>query len=81
MVTPADADWILEDRKREIYQLTEARWAMEGVFVPRSDRPIIQPSRWMRRLQMFVLRQKSGQAQAACIQDHPNDKYPQSSLS
>jgi hypothetical protein len=75
MVTPADADWILEDRKREIYQLTEARWAMEGVFVPRSHGSIIQPSRWLRRLKTFLWRQAPDRLQAPSGQEQPDRKY------
>jgi hypothetical protein len=79
MVTPADVEWIREERRKEIYQLTEARWAMEGVFVPRSTRPIIQPGSWLRRLKTFVFKQKPVQETAK--QDQHNHQHTQPSLS
>ena len=33
MATFADADWICEERRREVYELSEARWSAEGADV------------------------------------------------
>ena len=44
MYTPSDADWIIKNRKREIYKVSEARWLMEGLIVysPNSDRSLLK---------------------------------------
>ena len=37
MSTLADADWKIAERKRVVYQISEARWSMEGVIIPSSQ--------------------------------------------
>ena len=31
MYTQSDAKWMIETRKREVYQASEARWQIEGI--------------------------------------------------
>lgn len=39
MYTPSDSQWIRENREREVYQASEARWSVEGAVVPAPERP------------------------------------------
>lgn len=38
MYTPSDSQWVRETRECEVYQLTEARWSVEGAVVPAPER-------------------------------------------
>ncbi len=33
MYTPADSSWVRENRNREVYQASDARWSTEGVVM------------------------------------------------
>jgi hypothetical protein len=43
MYTPADSSWVRENRNREVYQASEARWSTEGVVMASQGRtPLIK---------------------------------------
>jgi hypothetical protein len=79
MYTPADVDWVRQERRQEVQQLAEGRGSIEGRRPPPSTRPIIQPGSWLRRLKMFLFKQKSLQETAK--QGQRSRKHTEPSLS
>ena len=54
MYTLSDAEWLMNKRKREIYQASEARWTMEGVTVLSSQ----NSDGWLGKLKKLFIRLK-----------------------
>jgi hypothetical protein len=81
MYTPADTDWVREEHKREVHQLTEGRWWTEGVIIAPAYRPSVQPGGWLRRFVALVSGQRSNRVRIPSETEQPNVKQAQSSSS
>lgn len=49
MYTPSDSQWIRDNRERDAFRTSEARWSIEGAVVPAPERPGL-PLRILKRL-------------------------------
>jgi len=70
MYTLADADWKIAERKRKVYQASEARWSREGVTV------LSPPNapHWVGKLKNLLSRLKLSQAVCELTQVSPSGK-------
>ena len=70
MHTPSDGDWIREARKREVYQVSEARWSQEGVTIASTQ----NSDGWLSKLKNLLTRLKPSETAPESILVSPSSE-------